>query len=211
MKMVGLAKPRPTLQNTFPSSPLYVSFSHMSHEDSPAKPILVTPTAGKRGMTELHYAAYCNDLDAVLEHLSSGTPVDVRDDNGWTPLHCSIDMSQAWGEPNRVVSTLLEHGASANSADNFGFTVLMMACGRSNLNILGQLLKAGADVHARSVDSSPLHEAAGSNFHESIATLLALGADPTIANGRGWTPEQLAEKCGFDKAGYALQASKPST
>jgi ankyrin repeat protein len=120
-------------------------------------------------------------------------------------------MAQAWGDPNRVVSILLEHGASANSADNSGFTVLMMACGRNNQNILDQLIRYGADVHARSSDSSPLHEAAGCNFHEGIITLLALGANPDLVDGRGRTPKQLAEVCGFEEAAKVLRAARSTT
>lgn len=179
----------------------------MSQEDIPAKPLFVRPVAGERGMTALHYAAYCNDPDAVLDQLRSGSSVDVRDDNGWTPLHWSVDMSQAWGEPEGVVSILLEHGASPNSADHSGFTVLMMACGRNNRNILDQLVRAGADIHARSSDSSPLHEAASCNFHEGIVTLLALGAEPTSVDGHSQTPEQLAKKCGFEEAVRVLRAA----
>jgi ankyrin repeat protein len=141
----------------------------MSQETTPAKPVYVTPTPGQRGMTMLHYAAYCNSPDSVRDQLMSGIPVDVRDDNGRTPLHWSIDMAQAWGDPDRVVSILLEHGASANSTDSSGFSVLMMACARNRKGILDRLIKAGADVHARTSASSPLHQAAGCNFHEGIA------------------------------------------
>jgi uncharacterized protein len=170
--------------------------------------VYVEPTAGERGMTVLHHAAYCNNPDAVLEQLALGTPVDVRDDGGWTPLHWSIDMSQAWGEPERVVAILLKHGASPNAVDTSGFTALMLACGRSNESILGQLIDAGADIHARTADSSPLHEAARRCFNEGIAALLELGADPTALNGEGQTPLQVAEVCGCDDAIRVLRAAR---
>jgi ankyrin repeat protein len=179
----------------------------MPQEEPTTKPVYVTPTAGERGMTALHHAAYSNDPDAVLEQLALGTPVDARDDGGWTPLHWSIDMAQAWGDPNLVVSLLLAHGASANAADTSGFTVLMRACGRNNENIFAQLVEAGADIHARSAYSSPLHEAAACNFHEAIAALLRLGADPTRTDDQGRTPLQLAEHCGFDEAAAVLRSA----
>src|SRR5580704_16119289 len=141
----------------------------MSQENPKTKPTLVTPTAGQRGMTELHYAAYCNDADEVRAQLRRGAYVDVRDDNGWTPLHWSIDMAQACDEPERVVSLLLAAGASANAVDQSGFSVLMMACGRNNAVILEQLIQAGADVHLRNISgTTALHEAAGCNFSEGI-------------------------------------------
>jgi len=54
-------------------------------EEQPIKPTLVTPAAGQRGMTELHYAAYCNDPESVRVQLQLGVAVDVRDENGLTP------------------------------------------------------------------------------------------------------------------------------
>ena len=87
-------------------------------------------------MTDLHYAAYCNDPTAVEAHLRRGLSVHAGDDAGWTPLHWSIDMAQAWGEPEKVVSLLLAAGASVNALDNYGYSVLMMACARNNENIL---------------------------------------------------------------------------
>ena len=56
-----------------------------------------------------------------------------------------------------------------------------------------------------------LHEAAGCNFHEGISTLLTLGADPTLVDGRGRTPEQLAEVCGFEDAVTVLRAARSAT
>jgi ankyrin repeat protein len=160
-----------------------------------------------RGMTELHFAAYCNDADAVLVQLQSGFQVDVRDDNGWTPLLWSIDMAQAWGDPERVVSILLGAGASPNAVDRSGFSVLMMACARNNGTILADLLKAGADIHLRNTSSTPLHEAAGGNFSEGIRTLLLLGADPSQKNSRGLIPEEVAEECGFEKSVAVFRAA----
>ena len=175
---------------------------------TPGKPKLTVPRPGQLGMTELHYAAYCNDPDAVRAQLQLGGPIDVRDDNGWTPLHWSIDMAQAWGEPNQVVSLLLAAGASENSLDKIGFSALMMACGRNNEAILEQLIKADADVHMRSAGTTPLHEAAYCNFSSGIRRLLALGADPDETDGRDRTPEQLAEECGFAESVAVFHAAR---
>ena len=161
-------------------------------------------------MTELHYAAYCNDPDAVRAQLQLGVPVDVRDDGGWSPLHWSIDMAQAWGQPNQVVSLLLAAGASANSVDKNGFSVLMMACGRNNGAILEQLIKAGADVQTRSEETTPLHEAAGCNFSSGIRQLLAAGVDSDQTDWRNRTPEQLAEECGSAECTAVFQAARRS-
>lgn len=181
----------------------------MSENKQPTKPNLIIPTAGQRGMTELHHAAYCNDPEAVRAQLRRGVAVDVRDDHGWTPLHWSIDMAQAWGEPEQVVSLLLAAGASANAVDRSGFSVLMMACGRKNKAILDQLMKAGADIHSPNASgSTPLHEAAGCNFSEAIRTLLMLGADPSQMDKWNRTPEEIAEECGFEESVAVFKAAR---
>jgi ankyrin repeat protein len=162
-------------------------------------------------MTELHYAAYCNDPEAVVAQLKRGLPVNAGDDAGWTPLHWSIDMAQAWGEPEKVVSLLLAAGASANAVDRSGYSVLMMACARNNENILEQLLEAGADVHARNASTTPLHEAAGCNFSEAIRRLLSLGGDLRQTNICNQSPEQVAEECGFLESVAVLKAARSAT
>ena len=184
----------------------------MSQEDQPPKPKLIHPTAYERGMTELHFAAYCNDAEQVASLLSIGAAVDARDDNGWTPLHWSIDMAQATRGPEVVVELLLRAGASANAVDSSGNSVLMMACDRNNENIVDQLIRAGADVTLRSPKTTPLHRAAGSNFYEVIPRLLALGADPKALDGAGRTPKQLARRRGFAHSYLALKrAERPAT
>lgn len=138
--------------------------------------------------------------------LKRGFPVDVGDDAGWTPLHWAIDMAEAWGEPERVVALLLAAGASANAVDGSGYSVLMMACGRNNADILEQLIGAGADVHVRNSETTPLHEAAGCNFDEGIRRLLSLGVDSLQKNKRHLTPEQVAKECGFEESVKAFKA-----
>lgn len=163
-------------------------------------------------MTALHYAAYCNDPDAVRAALRQGIPVDVRDDGTWTPLHWSIDMSQAWGEPAQVVSLLLAAGASPNSVDNCGRSVLTVACGRDNESILVQLIDAGADVRARCLrGSTPLHEAARSGFTEAIRRLLLLGADPNVMDVDDRTAVDLAEESDLEENVAMLKAARSAT
>ncbi len=135
--------------------------------------------------------------------------MDVRDDGGWTALHWSIDMAQTWGKPEQVVSLLLAAGGSANAVDHSGFSVLMMACGRGNELIFEQLIKAGANIRLRSSSgTTPLHEAAHSNFSEAIRPLLVLGADPSQIDGRNRTAEEVAEHCGFDQSLSVFKAAR---
>lgn len=180
----------------------------MERKNQDDRPKLIVPAAGQRGMTELHYAAYCNDADGVRAQLRMGVSADIRDDNGWTPLHWSIDMSQGLGEPEQVVSLLLGAGASANAVDNSGFSALMMACGRNNASVFEQLIRGGADIGAGSTGTTALHEAAGCNFYEAIRRLLVLGADPNQVDKSGRTAEQVAEECGFEESVSILKVAR---
>lgn len=183
----------------------------MENENQHDTPTLIAPSAGQRGMTELHYAAYCNDADATRAQLELGTSPDIRDENGWTPLHWSVDMCQTGGEPEQVVCLLLGAGALANAIDKSGVSVLMMACGRNNEQIVEHLIRYGADVRPRSTrGTTALHEAAGCNFFEVIPRLLILGADPNQIDERGETAEQIAEQCGFEQSAAILKAARLS-
>lgn len=158
------------------------------------KPIYWVPGVGKRGMGELHEAAYCNDRERVAELLAKGAEVDSLDAAGWTPLMWSIDMAQAWGEPLEVARLLLAAGADPNSAASSGETVLMRACERNNLDVLEALLAAGADPNRGGDGSTPLHRATYQGFVAGIRRLLAAGADPEARDSDGRTAEVMARE-----------------
>jgi ankyrin repeat protein len=173
------------------------------------KPAYFRPAAGERRMTELHFAAYCNDVDAVQEQLAAGAAVDARDDNGWTPVHWSIDMSETNRRNSpRVVLLLLEHGASPNAVDGAGGSVLMMACERTVLDNLKLLVEAGADIHAHPPQWTPLHMAAESGFHEGVDLLLSLGLDSAKVDAKGRTPEKVAEDGEWHKCIEVFRAAR---
>src|ERR1700730_11587704 len=49
-----------------------------------------------------------------------------------------------------AVNALLERGANANTADQYGVSPLMLACVNGNASIVDRLLKAGADPNSAS-------------------------------------------------------------
>ncbi|MDB6066070.1 MAG: ankyrin repeat protein [Pedosphaera sp.] len=93
-----------------------------------SKPKLFHPGVGKRGMTELHYAAYCGDLDALLYWLEQGLEVNVTDTyRGYTALHWLADMAATQGRRVEMLAVLVEHGADIDMQTPDGTTPLMLA------------------------------------------------------------------------------------
>lgn len=179
-----------------------------SHRENMERPQLFSPGPGKRGMTELHYAAYCGDPDAVAEYLTHGMKVDSKDDAGYTPLHWAVDMAMANHAPERVMAVLLDAGADINARDNDGNTVLMVACTAGNPRVVQQLVKAGASVKLRSKRSTPLIEAGGNA--DIVGLLLENGADPSERDAQGHTALDNAIRAKFTEVTRLLEgAGKP--
>jgi len=119
---------------------------------------------------------------------------------GYTPLHRAAQA----GQPESI-RILLECGAPVNSRTASGATPLFLATaagGRgprpSDLAVMELLLGWGADPNA--VESrrgfTPLHAAAVTGHEEAARALLASGADPTLCDRYGCTPDELAQKRG---------------
>lgn len=99
-----------------------------------SKPTLFRPGPGKRGMTDLHYAAYCGDLDALLRSLEAGLAVNATDTyRGYTPTHWLADMAATGGPRFEMLRALVRHGADINIKTQDGTTALMLARGVDRL------------------------------------------------------------------------------
>jgi ankyrin repeat protein len=95
--------------------------------DSP-KPSLFRPGIGKRGMTELHWAAYCGDPDGAQAALALGCQVNATDEyRGYTPLHWLADMAATGGDRLAVLDLLVRHGADLNTRSETDMTALSLA------------------------------------------------------------------------------------
>ncbi len=74
--------------------------------------------------TALHFAAQEDDASMVGLLLQGGAEVDVKDDNGNTPLWRAVFDSQGKGE---VIRLLLSHGADKHAANDHGVTPAELA------------------------------------------------------------------------------------
>ena len=98
------------------------------------RPKLIHPAAGERGMTELHFAAYCQNLEDVKRCVKAGFDVNEKDDGGWTPLVWCIDMAAtgAKGAAESIVDYLVEHGARLEYSDSHFKDILAFAHNRDS-------------------------------------------------------------------------------
>lgn len=84
------------------------------------KPTLFSPGVGKRGMTELHFAAYCGDLPELTRCLAAGADVHATDT--WL-----ADMAATGGPRVEMARMLAAHGADLNAQTPDGTTPLRLA------------------------------------------------------------------------------------
>ena len=82
----------------------------------------------ERGNTALHEAMAGDGMNVPIARalIAAGVDVNVRNDQGETPLHCLYSDTYGWGA-EKAVPFLLELGANPNLADHEGFTVLDLA------------------------------------------------------------------------------------
>ena len=149
------------------------------------------------------YAVVNGDASAMRRAVGLGLPVNeyVYGDKTYTPLHYAVDG----GAKSVVVAVLLAEGADVNArvaetSTSLRSTPLMMAAYRGRLDLLRQLLEAGADVHARSQHGITALACAGwggksSAYGRVMRELIAAGAKPDAealtAAARHGSPEMV--------------------
>ena len=92
-------------------------------------PKLYSPQVGERGMTPLHYAAYCGDAAALAACLDEGMdPNAVAEYRSYTALHWLADMAAAGGDSRvEMLRSLVARGADIDARSADGETPLMLA------------------------------------------------------------------------------------
>lgn len=145
----------------------------------------------------LHYAAVRGDLEAIVQLLDYGTPVDQRNDAGRTALaEAARDGELA------AVRRLINRGANVDAADQAGFTPLHLAAQAQNPAVVRHLLGARASVNARNKwQQTPLWLASWQTRRgnsEVTHSLVANGADVNLADEKGYTPLHMAARAGRD-------------
>ena len=112
---------------------------------SPAKTAASVQMTSQQELIDLFFAAAkIGNSEVINEFLKHGFPVDVRNQDGYTPLM----MATYYGHQD-IVTTLLAKGADRCARDNRGNTALMGALFKMEFAIAKQLRQVDCDVQAQ--------------------------------------------------------------
>jgi ankyrin repeat protein len=158
----------------------------------------------------IYVAATQGNIEAVKQHLASGTEVDARDRQDKTPLQHAV----FWGN-KEIVKLLIAKGADVNAKNSTGSTPLdyakrhpeiadllrknggksgaedsiHLASKLGNIEAVKKHLDSGTDVNAMdNRGRTPLRNAAEYGHKEIAELLIAKGADVNARKMNGWTP-----------------------
>jgi ankyrin repeat protein len=140
--------------------------------------------------TPLHAAALHGHTEMCRLLLDAGSLIEGRNEHGYTPL-----LVAARWQHLELVTLFLERGADLHAHDDNGVSALDWAAGAGNLALVRLLVAHGFDVNRKAPRGSwsertALHFAAAHGRADVIRFLLASGADPTLTDRMGRTPEE---------------------
>jgi ankyrin repeat protein len=157
------------------------------------------------GETLLTRAGGNHHTGVVRLLLERGTDVNTQNDSGETALH----RAACYGHED-VVSILLGSGADVFKRGRGGLTPLMCGSFSSRVAVVPLLLRAmeGRGLDERDVDGcTALWFACKRRNVDSLRALLLAGADYTIADNDGTTPQQAAAQWGDRRCVELLEVS----
>jgi ankyrin repeat protein len=134
--------------------------------------------ATENGVTPILFAIYNGKADIAQLLVEHGAPV-------------SFAEAVALGDEARVDAMLADDPDVLSTRSTDGFTVVGLAIFFRHPELARHLIERGADIHAAAENAmrvAPVHAAAGVCDRETMAVLLARGADPNARQQMDVTP-----------------------
>lgn len=153
-------------------------------------PPLMHALYGKSLAFPLHFACEEGNTNAIDVLLSYGTNIDVRDNDGRTPLFCAMLKRQY-----SVVDMLLKRGANMFLYDEKNNGIIDYIC--YSINLLRILLDNGFPINSKDLNSRTLlHHLCDSSEYsmDFLNAILAENPDVDVQDNKGETPLMLAAK-----------------
>lgn len=145
-------------------------------------PVIILILFTSIGCSTIHSSARSGDMDAVQGFVSKGINVNIKDDNGNTPLI----ISAGYGHIG-TVEYLLSKGADIHIKGANGYTALMYAAERNQDKIVTLLIDKGARIEEKSTDvmgNTPLGIAALGCADNAFRILVEKGAKIDYVNSK---------------------------
>jgi ankyrin repeat protein len=142
----------------------------------------------------------------VAAQTNGKADVNAVQPDGATALHWAV-----YAEDAEKTAQLIRAGANVNVRNDYGVSPLALAARQANTNILGQLMKAGADpndtINFINADETPLMHAARAGNVDAVNMLLLAGAQVNARESwNGQSPIQWAAAEGHGAVVEALIA-----
>lgn len=131
----------------------FAGFAGCAQDEKVSSIAPVEDTVVVRPSIALIDAAWASDVDAVRQHIAAGTDLDLRGEDGGTPLHAAAAKGN-----EEVVILLIEGGADVNAKKADGSTALHNAAFFCHEKLVRALLAYGADKNMRNVAGATAYD-----------------------------------------------------
>ena len=150
--------------------------------------------SSKSGMHILESARF-GFLDLLRGFVAKGDDINVKADNGESPLHAACESGQL-----AIVRYLCVHGALLDLHDNNGNTALHVAVGNGHLDVTRVLVEKGANLCAADASgSTALHLAAKGGYLNIVQCLADSSAPTDMRNAKKETALLVVSAEGHEK------------
>ena len=148
---------------------------------------------GSSKIQKLYTEGKNEELIAVLKSLNSKSFIEHKFEGELNILHracfdSNFDLVKMMSDEIEYFQDIVD-----DQSNEEGWTALLWAAQRSNIEIAQELIANGATIYQPKKDGmTALHMAASNNDIHLIDLLLKIESEPNIKNTEGWTPAHLA-------------------